>query len=106
MARPSQENSEIIIVNCDGRILVWCNGALSGDDDMRREAERATRLNLPIEVSQRMYVFANHKNVENPQHVIAAMVAYNPGRTFIQEISDRTRLILEQPWEEQYVQNV
>lgn len=95
MARPAQEEADIIIVNCDGRILAWCAGALSGDEEMRRATEKATQLGLYVNVDQDTSILANHQLVENIPNVVAALFAYNPGRTFLERISIENRKALQ-----------
>lgn len=88
MGRPTKENEDIIIVNCDGKVLAWCAGALSGDNQMRRATERATRQEEFIKMDEGLFIMANHHMVENIPNVVAALSAYNPGRTVITQISE------------------
>jgi hypothetical protein len=78
-----------IIMDSNGKLLVWVDGHLSGDAALIKEARLNSDLRLPTPISAFGPVIpADLTDVNNLAGVLAAMSSTNLGRTRILEAPD------------------
>lgn len=85
MTRPAMPTKSIV-VDSNGKLIVWTDGALSGDQTLIKEIKLSAELKLPVQLSAfGPTVESNLDDVNNLEAVLAAITSVNIGRTRILE---------------------
>lgn len=88
MARPKIETKSIVI-DSDGKLIVWTDGMLSGDNETIKTVRFNASMNLPTPLTAfGPVVDADLSDVNNMAGALAAMLSANQGRSRILEAPD------------------
>lgn len=85
MSRPKLPTKSIVI-DSDGKLIVWTDGMLSGDAERIKEVKFNASMNLPTRLSVvGPIIDADLSDVNNLAGVLAAMISVAQGRSRILE---------------------
>jgi hypothetical protein len=88
MSRPSKL-SKSIVIDSDGKMLIWTDGILTGDAALVKEVKLNADIKLPTPISPfGPTVDADLSDINNLAGVLAAMLSANLGRNRILEAPD------------------